>query len=316
MRIFYSPLHNRHNPTQEIYDGVPAPYAEVPGRVEAIADRLRTGNIELETPSQFGLEPIQAVHQQQYIDFVRTRSEQLAADDILFPSYFMNDTYAPLTRGTYSAALGAVDTALSGAQAIVGGKRVAYSLCRPPGHHAGYNRMGGYCYFNNAAIAAEYLAARGRVAILDIDYHHGNGTQEMFYDRDDVLYVSLHADPGVAYPYASGFAAEVGRGKGQGFTRNFPLPKATTGDEYIETLQAALGVIAKFQPDFLLVSVGFDTHQADPIAGLALRQEDYHDIAEHIVAAELPTLLIQEGGYNVELLPELASTFLQPFRKL
>jgi acetoin utilization deacetylase AcuC-like enzyme len=226
------------------------------------------------------------------------------------------DTYTPITSGTFSAAKSSVDVALTGAARVLGGERVVYSLCRPPGHHAEYKVMGGYCYFNNAAIAANYLSKHGKVAILDIDFHHGNGTQALFYDREDVLYVSLHADPRVRFPYSSGFAEETGDGKGQGFTKNYPMLLGTTNTQYLHSLRNALSDVQSFHPDFLVVSVGFDTSEHDPIGGFKLTTPFYQTIGREISSLELPTLLIQEGGYAVSELGHMACSFLSGFAAL
>jgi len=202
--------------------------------------------------------------------------------------------------------------ALIGADYIAkDGSDQLYALCRPPGHHAEHSSMQGYCYFNNAALAATALAEHGRVAILDIDYHHGNGTQGFFYDRSDVLYVSLHADPTEAYPYKSGFADETGEGEGEGFTRNFPLPKNTTPELYLTTLQQACATINEYAPDYLIISLGFDTYKGDPIAGLGIDEDDYVHIGEMLRNnLDYPMLIIQEGGYTVDKLAILAERFL------
>src|SRR3989344_2670717 len=233
--------------------------------------------------------------------------------DILYPSYFITDTYAPLVGKTYQAAILAVDVSLTGAQMLREGERQVYSLCRPPGHHAEYKSMGGYCYFNNAAIAANYLATHGRVAILDIDFHHGNGTQNVFYERSDVLYVSIHGDPRQVYPYGSGFEVERGQSTGLGYTINYPLPTKTANGQYSKVLQQALTQISGFEPKFLIVSAGFDTFKNDPIGGFELTMPFYKSIGEKIDALSLPSLIIQEGGYNVSALGNLVYSFLQGF---
>jgi acetoin utilization deacetylase AcuC-like enzyme len=173
--------------------------------------------------------------------------------------------------------------------------------------------MGGYCYFNNAAVTANYLSRHGRGASLDIDFHHGNGTQHIFYDRSDVLYVSIHADPLARYPYISGFDDEQGRGAGLGSTKNYPLPLGTTDTEYIRTLDRALEDVRVFAPDYLVVSAGFDTYKDDPIGGFALTAACYEQIGQRISALNTPTVILQEGGYNVEALGDLAHTFLKGF---
>jgi acetoin utilization deacetylase AcuC-like enzyme len=313
--IVYSDAHQAHQPAQEIYDGQYEPYAEVAARADNIIAALRAAQYgEVIEPEHHPLEHILAIHQPEYVDFIRQRSERLAADGVLYPSYFMSDTYAPITHGTYNASVTAADVALTGADRILTGEAEhIYALSRPPGHHAEHNKMGGYCYFNNAAVAAHYLSAKGRVVILDVDFHHGNGSQQAFYGRDDVLYVSLHADPAVRYPYSTGFEREKGDGKGEGFTKNYPLPLGTDDAAYLETLEKALADIREFAPDFLIVSCGFDTFEKDPIGGFALTVPVYEKIGGAIKQLDISTLIIQEGGYSVDDLGDMAVSFLKPF---
>src|SRR5207249_4149140 len=212
------------------------------------------------------------------------------------------------------------DVAITVAERVTGGERLAYGLCRPPGHHAARGMLGGYCYFNNAAIVAEWLRRQGgarKVAILDIDYHHGNGTQQIFWERGDVLYVSLHADPARAFPYFSGHADETGAGAGKGRNRNFPLPAGTRITPYAAALEDACAIIAEFDPDApLVVSLGFDTYERDPIADLGLRTDDYARVGSMIAALGRPTVLLQEGGYAIDAIGANAVSFLSGFSAL
>jgi acetoin utilization deacetylase AcuC-like enzyme len=223
------------------------------------------------------------------------------------------DTYTPVNSATYEAARGSAMAALTAASHVRRGERVSYALCRPPGHHAERARMGGYCYFNNAAIAAEYLSTRGSVCVLDIDVHHANGTQHIFYDRKDVLVVSIHGDPDSLFPYFSGRAEEKGIAAGIGYTINFPLPLHTSDDVYDETLRAALARIVEFNPQYLVVSVGYDAHIDDPIGRFDLSTAYYARMASAIAALDIPTVLIQEGGYNTKMLGNVAKTFVRGF---
>ncbi len=310
--IIYSPKHREHNPPYELYDGVRESYAEVPDRIESIVESLKSirfGNFK--NPLSFPLHHILAVHDLEYVRFIKNRSKGLKKSELLFPSYFINDTYAPLTRGTFSAAKSSADTALTGADRLLRGDQIVYALTRPPGHHAEPSRMGGYCYFNNAAIAAQYLSGKGKVAILDIDFHHGNGTQSIFYDRSDVLYVSLHADPRQKFPYYSGFANETGRGGGIGYTKNYSLRLGTGNRVYRSVLLNAIEEIRKYNPKYLIVSAGFDTYEHDPIGGFRLTMPFYETIGKDISSLNLPTLIIQEGGYHVKDLGEMAVRFLK-----
>ncbi len=312
INFIYSDFHVAHNPQCEIYDGVKEPYAESPDRLTTIVSTLKKYGIsKLYVPKSFPSSHITKVHHPAYAAFLKDRSSKQKKDDILYPSFFITDTYAPIVQATYKAAKISVDVALTGAKMLLSGKQMAYALCRPPGHHAEQSSMGGYCYFNNAAIAAEYLARHGKVAILDIDFHHGNGTQHTFYDRSDVLYVSLHADPEVKYPYISGFANEKGKGEGRGFTKNYPLPLGTTDKQYLTTLKKALKDIKAFAPTYLIVSAGFDTYEKDPICGFKLTIPFYQTIGQQISSLGLQTLIVQEGGYFVRDLGEIAWSLVQ-----
>ncbi len=312
MNIVYSDAHSLHQPKFELYDGQSTPYAEVAARVDSILAALPPDSVQ--APDSFPIDHILAIHSQGYVDFLRRKSQAIPDGEQIYPSYFLSDTYAPITRGTYKASIAAVNTTLTGAQQLIDSEPAVYCLCRPPGHHASHHSMGGYCYFNNAAIAAQYLSQQGRVAVLDIDYHHGNGTQSAFYDRSDVLYVSLHADPTASYPYTSGFADETGAGAGEGFTLNFPLPSDTNNNQYLDTLGRAIHAIEQFQPDFLVVSAGFDTYAEDPIGGMSLDKDVYTQIGHVIHDLGLPTLIIQEGGYDTRDLGLLVTNFLLAFR--
>jgi len=311
IKIIYSTKHAGHNPPYEIYNGVLEPYAEKAERIESVVRTLRDNGIRcFQKPDNFPLKFIKKIHQKEYITFLQRSSSQLKDGQVLYPSYFIMDTYTPITNKTYEVARSAVDTALTGAKYVFNGERVVYSLCRPPGHHAGYKAMGGYCYFNNAAIAAHYLSEHGSVALLDIDFHHGNGTQSIFYNRSDVLYVSIHADPHVKFPYSSGFEDERGAGEGLGFNKNYPLPLGTRDARYSTVLLKVLGDIRDFNPDFLVVSAGFDTYEKDPIGGFKLTIPFYKTIGREIAKLRLPTLIIQEGGYAANALGKMVYTFL------
>jgi acetoin utilization deacetylase AcuC-like enzyme len=205
--------------------------------------------------------------------------------------------------GTWAASIAAVDVTLSAWEAVANGRApVAYALARPPGHHAAGDSFAGYCYLNNVAVAAQAWTDRGaRIAIVDVDYHHGNGTQQIFYDRDDVLFVSLHADPADEYPFFLGFARERGWGAGEDCTRNFPLPAGTEWDAYGPALDAALAAVRKFAPDGVLVSLGVDTALEDPDT-FRLVATDYTRIGAALAALELPTVVVQEGGYNLDVI--------------
>jgi acetoin utilization deacetylase AcuC-like enzyme len=229
--------------------------------------------------------------------------------------YYCIDTFTPLSRSAYLAARGAVDCALACADELRRGRRLAYALVRPPGHHAERRSFGGFCYFNNAAIAAQALAHLGKIAILDVDYHHGNGQQEIFYARDDVLTISLHGHPRFAYPYFSGFADEQGEGAGRGFNVNVPLPEQLDGPGYREALGGALKRIRRFAPTLLVVALGLDTGRGDPTGTWTLRADDFFANGRLIGGLGLPTLVVQEGGYRTRTIGSNARGFLEGLSK-
>lgn len=231
-------------------------------------------------------------------------------------SWYSFDTATAITPGTWTAVRRSMDVALAGAQQLAGGARSAFSLCRPPGHHAATDCYGGYCFLNNAAIAAQFLLDKGlrRVAILDVDYHHGNGTQEIFYRRDDVLYASIHADPATDYPYFLGYADERGEGLGEGCNLNLPLPRGTGWAAWSAALTTALAAINDFGAEALVVSLGVDTFEHDPISGFCLASTDFPGIGAAIAGLQLPTLWVMEGGYAVEALGANVAATLAGFQ--
>jgi acetoin utilization deacetylase AcuC-like enzyme len=348
--VIHSDAHLAHAGLIELSGGREIPCWESPERALAIEAALRTaGGFAFEGPAEHGRGPILAVHDADLIDvFEGAWPDALAAgatdgsrpwipDTYLLAAYpgrmtlggspagrhhrlgaYLFDTATPIVAGTWGAALAAVDVALTAAERVVGGAALAYGLCRPPGHHAARGMLGGYCYLNNAAIAAEWLRREGgmqRVAILDIDYHHGNGTQQIFWERSDVLYLSLHADPARAYPYYSGYATETGTGRGAGLTRNWPLAARTGLDGYATTLAEALRMISAFAADApLVISAGFDTFDGDPIGDLALRTPDYEQIGRMIGALRTPMIVLQEGGYALDALGANALALLTGLR--
>ena len=245
---------------------------------------------------------------------VGRRPLNLSRIDALLGRYGFDAT-TPITPATWSAAYGSAQSALAATRAVLGGDRAAFALCRPPGHHAGADYCGGYCHLNVAAIAAQAARDAGcaRVAILDIDYHHGNGTQDIFWDRGDVFYASVHADPATDYPFYWGHADERGAGDGAGATLNLPLPHGTTRDAFFRTQATALAAIAAFGPGLLVVSFGADTWEGDPISRFALRTDDYPVLARAIAARGWPTVIVMEGGYAVDALGANVDRFLSGF---
>jgi acetoin utilization deacetylase AcuC-like enzyme len=242
------------------------------------------------------------------------RALDLTRIDALAGRYSM-DSSTPLTADSWTSAYWSTQSALSALDAVLAGDRVATALCRPPGHHAGADYLGGYCFINQAAVAAQAARDAGiaRVAILDIDYHHGNGTQDIFWDRGDVFYASVHADPATDFPFYWGHADEVGEGAGAGATVNLPLPQGTTLTAFRAAQATALDAIARFDPGLLIVSFGADTFEGDPIANFALQTADYATLAQDIAATRLPTVVLTEGGYAVDNLGENLASFLRGF---
>jgi acetoin utilization deacetylase AcuC-like enzyme/GNAT superfamily N-acetyltransferase len=304
-------------------------YVERPARVAILRDTLMpTGLFSAVTPRAAGEKAIRAVHDNDFVTYLRVVCEKLSSERPVYPyvfpvrrperkpkelavraGYYCIDTFTPLDHNAYAAARGAVDVAVTAAQEVLAGCHMAYALCRPPGHHAERRVFGGFCYFNNAAVAANLLSAHGRVAVLDIDFHHGNGTQDIFYQRNDVLTVSLHGHPNGAYPYFSGFADERGDADGEGFNLNIPLPDGTDAERYLAALTRALTRIVKHRPLFLVVSLGFDTLRGDPTGGFTLTPSVLHEVGARLAGLKLPMLVCQEGGYNLRNLRRGAPAF-------
>ena len=365
MKIFYSEAHRRHHPPFEVFDGGQrVPYLENPERMDKILAALRkTDWAEIVEPSDFGLDPILAIHDQGYINFLAsawtewlvTAPEGGSASDksAILPAtfalrhatrprvpksflgragYYMMDLSAVIVEGTYQAALASANCALRAASSIVRARRPqvtiahsedmsrrsnrppsAFALCRPPGHHAGKDYCAGYCFINNAAVAANWLSSKGKVAVLDVDYHAGNGTQDIFYDRADVLTISIHADPDFEYPHFMGFADETGAGAGLGFHRNFPLPAGTDDATYLETLDKALELIMVHRPSSIVISAGMDIYDGDPLGKFKVTHDGIQEIGKRIAALNLPTVIVMEGGYANEELGENVGTLLREF---
>lgn len=306
-------------------------YVEAPVRIPAILQEIEpTGLFTLVEKKRFSEQHIERVHEPKLVDYVKRMSSMLAPEESVYPyvfpirnatrlpedlelraGYFTIDTFTPLNGSVFPAAKAAVDCGLTAAESLTRGYRLAYALVRPPGHHAEKRVFGGFCYFNTAAVVANYLSQGGKVAILDIDYHHGNGTQDIFYSRQDVLTVSLHGHPQFAYPYFNGFSDEKGEGAGIGFNLNYPLPENTAPLEYKLVLGKALRNIIRFRPVFLVIALGLDTAKGDPTGSWALKARDFNDVGRMIGSMRLPTLVIQEGGYNTRNLGLNARNFFE-----
>jgi acetoin utilization deacetylase AcuC-like enzyme len=336
MKVVHTERHREHDPPVETYLGVPLPANETPARADAIRDALLAdGGFELVDPTDHGTDPILAVHDAGLVRFLeeawpaaqeqRIERDFLVADTYPTRGLFEGmsqqmvagrpepvavggragwwglDSSNPIVAGTYAASRAAVDVALTTADLVLGGDTAAYGLCRPPGHHAAASMAGGYCFFNNAAIAAQSIVERTgeRVAILDVDVHHGNGTQQIFWRREDVRYASLHADPKRLYPFYLGHADEVGEGEGRSANLNLPQPLRAADATYLADLDRALDWIDAGPGEIVVVSLGFDTYEKDPIGDLALTTAGYHEMGRRVAALGRRLVILQEGGYHV-----------------
>lgn len=339
METIFSEKHRLRNAKTELYGGQLVKPFERPSRAEYIHARVKEVGIgPITAPDTFDVSAIEAVHDADYLNFLQSAWDDWQAEGFegeaittVWPArrmstripshiegrlgYYALACETAITDGTWEAALAAADVALTGAERLRRGARSVFSLCRPPGHHAAIDMFGGYCFINNAAIAAQHLLDKGaqRVAILDVDFHHGNGTQDIFYTRDDVLFLSLHGDPMDAFPHFLGHADEIGARDGEGFNANFPLPPGTTFDVWRVALSKALSRIESFVPDALIVSLGVDTFETDPISFFKLKSEDFITYGKDIAALGLPTLFVMEGGYDIAEIGVNAVNVLQGF---
>jgi acetoin utilization deacetylase AcuC-like enzyme/GNAT superfamily N-acetyltransferase len=304
-------------------------YVESPVRIPSILREIEaTGLFDRLQPSRFSQRYIMAVHATGFVNYLKKVCSMVPSGKSVYPyvfpirnaarppkelpvraGYYCIDTFTPLNQEAYCAAKRAVDCTLTAADTILKGHRIAYALVRPPGHHAERNVFGGFCYFNSGAIAAHYLSAYGKVCILDIDYHHGNGQQNIFYQRNDVLTISIHGHPRFAYPYFSGFADEKGEGRGVGFNINYPLQEHLDGKVYRLVLENALKKVKRFTPQFLIVALGLDTAKGDPTGSWSLTGKDFEMNGSMIGALGYPLLIVQEGGYRVRSLGVNARNF-------
>ncbi len=319
------------NDNHEIHHVHDRGYVESPVRIPNILDGvLPLGIFHRSPPRYFSERFIRQVHDNHFVEYLKRVCAMVNRGDSVYPyvfpvrnrarpprelpiraGYYCIDTFTPLNHNAYIAAKRAVDCALTATGFILQGYRLAYALVRPPGHHAERKAFGGFCYFNSSAIAADYLSRLGRVAILDVDYHHGNGTQDIFYERDDVLTVSIHGHPQFAYPYFNGFADEKGGGTGKGYNINYPLPETADGSLYGATLEKALHRIRNFRPAFLVVALGFDTAKGDPTGTWSLKPADFERNGRLIGGMGLPVLIVQEGGYRIRMLGSNARHFFK-----
>lgn len=333
MICVYSDAHEAHDPPHQFDVDRMGTYSDAPHRAASIRHALGEDAVfSVRSPSDYPLDTLLTVHDENYVRFFEgawaawSESGQTiplipytyahrgaaspSANIVGAAGYHCFDPQTPIVEGTYKAAWASARSSLTAADLVASGEHTVYALCRPPGHHASADVYGGYCFFNNAALAAKRLDSR--VAILDIDYHHGNGTQDIFYARSGTLTVNIHGHPDRAYPFFSGRSNELGEGPGLGTNRNFPLPPDVSDDTYLETLNNALDVIDRFDPRYLIVSAGFDIYMGDPLGDFGISLDGLERIGKRIAATGFDTLVVQEGGYHVDDLGRCARAFLRP----
>ncbi|MFT5651424.1 MAG: acetoin utilization deacetylase AcuC-like enzyme [Yoonia sp.] len=341
METIFTERHNLRNSKTELFGGQLVKPFERPSRAEYIIERVREVELgPVSKPDDFGMKPILAIHDKGFIDFLqiawqdwqaagyrgeamptvwpaRRMSQRIPTDIEGRLGYYALACETTLSDGTWEAAYASAQVALTGAQRLNDGAKVVFSLCRPPGHHAAIDMYGGYCFVNNAAVAAQHLLDTGtkRVAILDVDFHHGNGTQDIFDTRDDVLFISLHGDPMDAFPHFLGHSDETGSGAGVGFTVNYPMPPKTDFPTWRAALIKALSQIAEYAPDKLIISLGVDTFETDPISFFKLKSENFTTYGADIASLKLPTLFVMEGGYDIAEIGVNTVNVLQGFEK-
>lgn len=335
MKAFLDPRQSRHNPKHFIAQGQLRPSPEQPRRIEMLRAGAEAAGAVILAPEDHGISPIAAIHSAEYLAFLRSihgRWQQMdgAGAEVIpnihprsrtdsYPEgavgqagYHQADTACPIGAETFEAAYWSAQSALSAAETVHEGASAAYALCRPPGHHAFADLAGGFCFLNNSAIAAQALLEQGhRPAILDVDLHHGNGTQGIFYARDDVLTLSIHADPSAFYPFFWGHAHERGEGAGRGANLNLPLPLGAGDAAFLAALEVALARIADFGADVLVVALGLDAYAGDPFKGLNVSTEGFHRIGTALRTAGLPQVIVQEGGYLCADLGHNLTAFLR-----
>jgi acetoin utilization deacetylase AcuC-like enzyme len=337
MKAFYAEEQKRHDPKAFLSSGAAQPNPEKPERVERLLAGAKSAGCTIERPRNHGLGPVAAVHTPEYLDFLEhiyvrwqridgasaevipnihpiARNGSYPASAVGQAGYHMADTACPISGETWQSALWSAWSAIEAAEAVISGAPAAYALCRPPGHHAFADVAGGFCFINNSAVAAQVLRKQAaRVAILDVDLHHGNGTQGIFYARPDVLTVSLHADPVRFYPFFWGHADERGEGPGLGYNFNLPLPRKSADAAFLKALEVAFQRIRAFSPDALVVALGLDAFEGDPFGGLSVTTPGFSRIGEAIARLGLQTVIVQEGGYLCDELGDNLTAFLTGF---
>lgn len=346
MKTIYNNHHGAHAATHEFFRGKWVPAFEVPARADFMQAAVQAANLgPLLAPVDHGLAPLERVHAPAYLRFVAgawAEWQALGGEGDAFPAVwpvrslradveprsfaarmglYSMDSGTPLTAGAWEAAYWGAQATLTGLDLLLTGEPdadpAAYVLTRPPGHHAGADFFGGYCFVNNVAVAAQAALDAGlkRVAILDVDYHHGNGTQAIFYERADVFYASVHGDPQTEFPFFLGHADETGAGAGQGFNANFPLPAGASNEAWFAALDAALDRLKAYAPGLLIVSLGVDTYAGDPISHFKLDRPEFTRLGQALAPLSLPTLFVQEGGYATEAIGLNVVALLQGFEQ-
>lgn len=337
MKAVFSAIQFGHKPKRYLSVGRTVHYPEQPERIKRLMQGARKAEVEFHAARSFDKSHYAPVHSERFVDFLEHGFDEWSkldnAYEEMMPStrpvpgvneysnhiigragWHLSDFSCPVVAETWRSVKASADTALTAAAAVAGGERAVYALCRPPGHHAQHDRAAGFCYLNNAALAAQYLRKdNDRVAILDIDVHHGNGTQQIFYQRDDVLTVSVHADPDNYYPFFQGQQSQNGAGVGLGYNKNIVVPVKSDTTVWLKALKEALGAVVEFNPGALVVSLGLDAHEADPLGGGAVTTEGFGEMALLIQSANLPTLIVQEGGYLTPYLGDNLASFLIGF---
>ena len=342
MVTFFSEGSRQRQARSELHDGALVTPFECPERMDLVLAALSKAAFEVRSSSDYGLAPVLAVHDADYVAFLENcwqawQAAGHAGEAIpnIWPARTMRGDRIPqsvsgqlgyyalaaetsITEGTFAAAMASKDTALAATDHTLATGEPTFGLCRPPGHHAAVDQFGGYCFFNNAAIAAQRAldAGKRRVAILDVDFHHGNGTQQIFYRCDDVLFASLHGDPDVTFPYFSGYTDETGEGVGEGFTINYPLPPGTSVATWMAALDEALAHIHRAECELLVVSLGVDIFEGDPISAFTFQHVDFIALGQRLAAAGLPCVFLMEGGYAVEDIGVNVVNVLQGFEEV
>ncbi|MEP3244322.1 MAG: histone deacetylase family protein [Sneathiella sp.] len=343
MKVVFSPDQSKHHPETFIQSGVFKEPQEVPARADALEAGLKEAGHEFVTARDFGPKPRAAIHSPGYLNFLETIHERWTAAGMeskeVLPNihpgrhmssmpkglvgevgYYTADLAAPIGEKTWEGAVAASNAALTATDLVLDdlvAKKAAYALCRPPGHHAYEDMAGGFCFLNNVAIAAQYaLKKTERVAILDIDVHHGNGTQGIFYTRSDVFTISLHCDPTDFYPFFAGYEHERGEAAGEGYNLNLPLSAGQGDDAFLSRLEEAKKALRVYAPDVLFIALGLDAFEGDPLVGLKVTTEGFGRIAASIATLDMPTILVQEGGYNQDHLGANISSFMAGFESV